>query len=283
MNSEEESKLVGYVSSISFWFALLSNIVGFFSFVYQLRKISGGYSKRYNIYLIILKYLAFQLSVIATYHIVNRTLDDSITLITRLYYFSQNWTTFFLYLGLMLCDLEMLKLLYVITPFFTPKRITVIQILECILCFGMSFGMLYYPFSNFGRMALLLYKISAGIHVALFVTVVSQCIYVTYKMHQFSQRKQSQEASQSKTELQRAIAYILTFMCINIFAFVLLILAVIGPWPTSRIVNIDISNRVLDIALCMMPYQLIVYSKIFDAIKGIKFHTKMSSSVKNTR
>ncbi|KAI8897447.1 hypothetical protein BC833DRAFT_593814, partial [Globomyces pollinis-pini] len=101
--------------------------------------------------------------------------------------------------------------------------------------------------------------------------IVTQCVYVTYKMHEFAQRKKGQDSTHSNIELRKAIAYILTFMFINIAAFILILMAVFDPWTETFP---ELSTRLLDIAFSSMTYQLIVYSMIFDAIKGIKFQNR---------
>ncbi|KAJ2996893.1 hypothetical protein HDV02_006068 [Globomyces sp. JEL0801] len=100
-------------------------------------------------------------------------------------------------------------------------------------------------------------------------------------MHEFAQRKKGQDSTHSNIELRKAIAYILTFMFINIAAFILILLAVFDPWTetfpelSTRLFP-ELSTRLLDIAFSSMTYQLIVYSMIFDAIKGIKFQNRSS-------
>ncbi|KAI8894078.1 hypothetical protein BC833DRAFT_249485 [Globomyces pollinis-pini] len=99
-------------------------------------------TKHSTTYLTMIKIIAFINIPFSLQANVMLFYPDSITnpLSNRIITFIGGWSGFTSLWIYLICDMELLKLLYIITPIFTPDRIFVIQIIETVVSFALGGG-----------------------------------------------------------------------------------------------------------------------------------------------
>ncbi|KAI8895119.1 hypothetical protein BC833DRAFT_602400 [Globomyces pollinis-pini] len=260
---------------VKIWFPI-SCLIGFTSLLIQIRKLKDShYRKAYNILLIVLK-LSALLTVVAEsipiYHPAVFASEIGFRIVRLL----SLWSAFaFCYL-LMICDMEMLRLMSSITPFFTSSRITVIQIVETILSFILGSGLLYFPISDFGPFAAEYLRVSPLLHVLSTCAVVWQCIYISLKMKQFASNDKK-TLSNLDWKYQIVLVKIFLFTSLDLLGIALSVYAIVNSAKEDASKQTILDNGLLiSISGSILPITVFAYSIIFDSIIAIKFDKLMS-------
>ncbi|KAI8893513.1 hypothetical protein BC833DRAFT_285964 [Globomyces pollinis-pini] len=111
----------------------IATVFGFISLIFEVRSIWGRVIRKHQILLILINYLGFHISFTTMMKFFYPDL-----FVTPIWCKAMTfWAVFLHIMGLLLADTEMLKLMYVITP-FSVNKIQKFQIVE--ICVGFVFG-----------------------------------------------------------------------------------------------------------------------------------------------
>ncbi|KAI8894079.1 hypothetical protein BC833DRAFT_652386 [Globomyces pollinis-pini] len=239
--------------------------------------------KRSTTYLNLIKIIAIANIPYSLQAIIMLFYPESMTMhIThRILTFIGGWSGFTSIWLFLICDMELLKLLYIITPFFTPNRIYKIQIIETIICFLLGGGVLLWPFSdlNVNGIISMWYNLIVLQQFMSTILITIQCSYISIKMYQFTLQKRGQDRNKIKRKTFRAIFQIFVFFstCLTGMLIILTgILIFFDKSPLSR----RLSNIVTSSSCLVGPFQILSYYHIFDTIVGIKFEKLQSKSIR---
>ncbi|KAJ2999392.1 hypothetical protein HDV02_003010 [Globomyces sp. JEL0801] len=182
------------------------------------------------------------------------------------------WPAFLIIWLTMICDMELLKLLQILTPFFTTDRIKVIQIIETIVSFGLGGGVLLWPFSDFDYAGLISkwYNFTILLQLISAMLVAIQCTYISIKMYQFAVRKKGQDGVKIRQKTYRAIFLVLLFLCNGLFIATAALVGALMSTTSDATTN-RLSTLLYATSGIPTPIQILIYYHIFESIKGIKF------------
>ncbi|KAI8895118.1 hypothetical protein BC833DRAFT_602397 [Globomyces pollinis-pini] len=256
----------------------ISSLVGLINLIWSLFSNRNRKNwNRYSVLVLTLKFLVVELNVAnLILMIITPTLKIN-NLVYRILKIVTYWPLFVFHLLLMYSNMEMMKLFYVITPFFTPQRIRIIQIVEISICFVVGGGLIYWPISDLGEFAFNWGTVSSALPIISESTVICQCLYLSIKMKQFASKSKS-TVQNSQWNYKKSIFLVLTFT-------ILLIISV-GIWCRSialfgkdapQLQNIA-GELGLILSTAVLPLSIFLYSQIFESIKGIKFEVKSGTN-----
>ncbi|KAI8894075.1 hypothetical protein BC833DRAFT_606198 [Globomyces pollinis-pini] len=274
--SSNELDILTKVLTILLPFSLVSSVFVFIFILYQA-------GRRESRYLLLIRLLAFAN--------IPLTIQANLALFSPQYLIDEfphrimavlgGWSAFLIIWLYMICDMELLKLLQVITPKFTPQRIRNIQIIETFLSFLLGGGILIWPFSDFHYEGLVSkwYNFIILLQFISAILIALQCTYISTKMYQFATQKKGQDGGQIRRRTYQSIFQIVVF-------FVLCLMASACPLSgalfltDSNPITIRISTLLYNSCCIFSPMQILVYYQIFESIKKIKFEKLINKKKK---
>ncbi|KAI8896402.1 hypothetical protein BC833DRAFT_597592 [Globomyces pollinis-pini] len=171
----------------------------------------------------------------------------------------------------MVTDLEMLKLLYVLTS-FSVGFIVKVQIFELLLGIGLGGGVLCFPFTDLSanHICSKWYDLITILIGYASLVVVCQCIYISIKMFQYVT---SAHASKERTVyIWYAIPTILIFFIVCVVGDVMAVVGFqIRTYKSECSIAGDIGIILVNGSTCLSTLLIFIYGFIFKFIKNMKF------------
>ncbi|KAI8895120.1 hypothetical protein BC833DRAFT_567759 [Globomyces pollinis-pini] len=254
----------------------LASLIGLYSLIRQIMHWrSSAYSQTYLYLLLILKYFALQIAVTNTLVVFVPACFPKSRLGYSLVKFFSGWPHGLISILLMVCDMEMLKLLKVIAPFFTSRKIVIIQAIEVIVGFILGGGIFYFPLSSMDSFAFMYIRLSILLHILSSILVVIQCLFISYKMLELS--LQTKHDSKLQVRFYKVVAQVILFMVLDLIGIVVLVIAASIISETAGGVANLFGDCMFSLVASFNTLKLHIYGLIFQSIKEIKFNNQKTA------
>ncbi|KAI8895671.1 hypothetical protein BC833DRAFT_600445 [Globomyces pollinis-pini] len=224
------------------------------------------YSKRFNIMLLILSIISTSQAIFHTVYVFIYTSMPNIYV-----YGMSSWLAFSYALLFLLTDMELLRLLYIISPFFTSSRITMIQIIEVILFFILGGGVLLYPNFIENDFFNVWYNIGTfSLYAMVGIMICSQCLCTSWNIYRFVNLHKTMIVG--KPEYWKTIVRI---SCLGMLCLAQIVIASMALLVDTQSTNYTLVRGLFLRMTCMItPIQSYVYQRIFSSIKKLTFINK---------